>query len=195
MRVSLEEVGTDVLASDKKAVAIVDSVSDASTWSPPQEWLERFIAEYSGQHGGETLPAGSDPERVAAAIFTMNEEDSIKVLRAAVENHQSDYTIDRTFLSHIAELAEGNQACDMEYGEWAYMMSKTAGLFQNWSPYAEVRAVTVPYDDPEEPCESIRAYVLGLFWVCACTAINTCKSFVVALTYCCGAEVNNSRSL
>jgi hypothetical protein len=63
----------------------------------------------------------------------------------------------------------------MEQGEWAYEVCKRAGLCHNWSPYAEVRAVTLPYDDADEPCESFRAYLLGYFWVCVCTAVNTCK--------------------
>jgi hypothetical protein len=61
----------------------------------------------------------------------------------------------------------------------AYLCCKTAGKMQNWSPYAEVRAVTLPYDDPEEPCESVRAYVLGFFWVCVCTAVNTCEFLAI----------------
>jgi hypothetical protein len=71
----------------------------------------------------------------------------------------------------------------MEEGEWAYVTCKTAGLVNNWSPYAEVRAVTLPYDDPDEPCESIRAYLVGFFWVCCASAVNTCKLFLVFIEF------------
>ncbi|KAM0807083.1 putative Oligopeptide transporter 2 [Seiridium cardinale] len=158
-------------------VVNVDEKTDAlpENWVPPEEWLQRLADEYSGQHGGgtETLPAGSDINRVVAAVFTMNEEESVKALRNTIEAHQKDYTFDHVQMRHITELVEGNQACGMEYGEWAYATCKMAGLVHNWSPYAEVRAVTLPYDDPDEPCESVRAYVLGFFWVCVCTAVNT----------------------
>jgi hypothetical protein len=146
---------------------------------PPNAWLTRLVEEYGGQHGGdsETLPAGSDPNRIAVAIFTMNEEESVKVLRSIIEGHQQDYTFDQALMHRLIELVKGNEACEMEYGEWAYVTCKTAGLIHNWSPYAEVRAVTLPYDDPDEACESFRAYILGFFWVCVCTAVNTCESW------------------
>jgi hypothetical protein len=152
---------------DAKVTGIDEKRIDESPhrWMPPNQWLLRLMVEYGGQHGGdsETLPAGSDPNRVAVAIFTMNEDESVKVLRSIIEAHQQDYTFDQALMHPLTELVEGCQACGMEEGEWAYVTCKTAGLLHNWSPYAEVRAVTLPYDDPDEPCESIRAYVLGFF--------------------------------
>lgn len=166
------------LPNDSKVASFNEKTeSSPDRWVPPNEWLSRLVDEYSGKHGGETetLPPGCDPNQAAVAVFTMNEEESVKVLRSIIENHQQDYTFDHVQMQRITELVQGNEACDLEYGEWAYVTCKTAGLMHNWSPYAEVRAVTLPYDDPDEPCESIRAYILGFFWVCVCTAINTCK--------------------
>jgi hypothetical protein len=164
---------------DAKATGIVEKRIDESPdrWVPPNEWLLRLMVEHGGQHGGdsETLPAGSDPNRVAVAIFAMDEDESVKVLRSVIEAHQQDYTFDQALMHRLMELVEGSQACGMEEGEWAYVTCNTAGLLHNWSPYAEVRVVTLPYDDPDEPCESIRAYVLGFFWVCVCTAVNICE--------------------
>lgn len=162
---------------DVKVAAVNEkAASSPDRWAPPEEWIERLKAEYLGQHGGETLPAGNDPDRVAYAIFTMNEEESVKILKSLIEGHQHDYTMDQVLMRRMIELVEGHEACEMEHGEWAYVTCKTAGMSYNWSPYAEVRAVTLPYDDPEEACESVRAYILGFFWVCVCTAINTCES-------------------
>jgi hypothetical protein len=168
-------------SGDVKVVGVDEKRIDTSPdrWVPPNEWLMRLVDEYSGQHGGnsETLPAGSDANRIALAVLTMNEEESVKVLRSIIAGHQQDYTFDQALMHRLTELVEGNEACRMEYGEWAYVICKTAGLVHNWSPYTEVRAVTLPYDDPEEACESFRAYILGIFWVCVCTAINTCESW------------------
>ncbi|KAL1867167.1 hypothetical protein VTK73DRAFT_4279 [Phialemonium thermophilum] len=156
-------------------VAIVNEKSDVppARWVPPGEWLSRLAAEYVGEHGGETLPPGAEVDRVVAAILTLNEEESVDTLRTVIEEHRDDYTFDSVLMHHLKDLVEGHEACGMEAGEWAYVICKTAGTTHNWSPYAEVRAVTLPYDDPEEACESARAYVLGFFWVCVCTAINT----------------------
>ncbi len=142
---------------------------------PPEEWVQRLVEEYVGQHDGEALPPGSDPDRTARAILTLNEEESLKTLRSISESQQGDYSFDQVLMRRIRELIEGHEACGMEQGEWAYTTCKTAGMVHNWSPYAEVRAVTLPYDDPDEPCESFRAYILGYFWVCVCTAVNTCE--------------------
>ncbi|KAE9363835.1 oligopeptide transporter 2 [Stipitochalara longipes BDJ] len=165
-----------VIGADEKRIDGYDlSPSLSDRWLPPEEWLDRFVQEYSGQHGGdsETLPAGANANRVATSVLTFNEEESVKILESLIEDHQTDYTIDHNLLLRCRDLIQGHTACEMEEGEWAYVVCKTAGLVNNWSPYAEVRAVTLPYDDPEEPCESIRAYVVGFFWVCCATAVNT----------------------
>ncbi|KAK8090489.1 OPT-domain-containing protein [Apiospora hydei] len=140
---------------------------------PPAEWLDRLKAEYTGDHGGEALPAGADPDRMVECVLTLNEEESIQVLKELLETQKEDYSIDRQMMARLSELVEGCEACGMEQGEWAYEVCKRAGLYHNWSPYTEIRAVTLPYDDPDEACESLRAYFLGFFWVCVCTAINT----------------------
>jgi hypothetical protein len=171
---------------DEKRITQYDSSPSLSdSWLPPEEWLERLVEEYSGQHGGEseTFPAGADPNRTANAIFTFNEEQSVKILESLIQDHQTDYTIDHNLLNRCRELIQGHTACGMEEGEWAYVTCKTAGLVNNWSPYAEVRAVTLPYDDPDEPCESIRAYLVGFFWVCVASAVNTCKFFLVFIEF------------
>ncbi|KAK7908880.1 hypothetical protein PG985_016183 [Apiospora marii] len=147
--------------------------TDSPTLFPPNEWLDRLKAEYTGDHGGEALPAGADPDRMVECVLTLNEEESVQVLKDLLESQREDYSIDRQMMARLEQLVEGCEACGMEQGEWAYEVCKRAGLYHNWSPYTEVRAVTLPYDDPDEACESLRAYFLGFFWVCVCTAINT----------------------
>ena len=173
---SPKTVGVD----EQKVVSLHEKAEvSPERWAPPQEWLQRLVDEYEGRHDGEALPAGSDPERVAISLFTLNEEESVKMMRSFTESQRNDYTIDQSLLRRLDELIQGNEACGMEQGEWAYTTCKWAGIIHNWSPYAEVRAVTLPYDDPEEACESFRAYFLGMFWVCVMTAVNTCEHLPV----------------
>ena len=153
-----------------------ENARNSVTPFPPTEWLDRLKADYTGQHGGENLPAGCDPDRMATAVLTLNEDESTAVLEDLLVSQKDDYTIDQQMLARMRDLIRGNKACEMEQGEWSYEICKQAGLCNNWSPYAEVRAVTLPYDDQDEACESFRAYLLGYFWVCVCTAVNTCKS-------------------
>ena len=59
-----------------------------------------------------------------------------------------------------------------EIVDWDLQVRLEAALIAYWSPYAEVRSVTEPYDDPTIPCETIRVYILGLIWTAIGTFIN-----------------------
>lgn len=170
---SAEETPSPTTA--KGGVSVEKTEHASPGWAPPPEWLDRLVAEYTDKHEGEALPPGSEPMRVAQAILTLNEEDSVKTLLALRQSQRNDYTIDQKLLQRFDELVQGHEHCNMEQGEWAYTVCKAAGTVHNWSPYAEVRAVTLPYDDVDEACESFRAYLLGFFWVCVVTAVNTCE--------------------
>lgn len=179
----VNEATAAVLADDKSAKleSVVEYDEKASPIEspeafPPVDWLERLKAEYSGQHSGETLPPGCDPDRMAKAVLTLSEPEAVAMLEKLLVTQKNDYTIDQKMLARFRELLQGPEACEMEQGDWSYEVCKRAGMCHNWSPYAEVRAVTLPYDDPEEACESFRAYFLGMFWVCVCTLVNTCES-------------------
>lgn len=175
-----KSVGVDIRENEKAGIE-----KSSGDWAPPEEWLERFKAEYSSQRDGgsqEALPPGSDPDRVAEAIFTMSVSQSVECLKSIVVEQAQDYSFDTALMRRCKDLVSGHEACAMEPGEWDYQVCRTAGLIHNWSPYTEVRAVTLPYDDPEETCESFRAWFLGMFWVVVCTGVNTCESADTPLT-------------
>ena len=146
-----------------------------SSWTAPEDWLERLKDEYSGKHDGESLPPGCDPDRFARAILTMNEQQAVETLTDIISNLHNDYTFDVALAAYVRELIQGPEACGLASNEWAYQVCKTAGIIQNWSAYLEVRACTLPYDDIEEPCETFRSYFVGFFWVIIMTAVNTCE--------------------
>jgi hypothetical protein len=187
--------GYSLHISDIDANRNIDTYDDekerdiATTWSPPEEWLERLKDEYSGRHAGEALPPGCDPDRFAPAILTMNEEQAVECLRDIVENLDNDYTFDLVQAVRINELIAGPGSCNLEPSEWSYQVCKMAGICHNWSAYLEVRACTLPYDDVEEPCETFRAYLVGFFWVIIMTAVNTCTCHWVTTAY---AEITQS---
>ncbi|RCK62394.1 Oligopeptide transporter 2 [Candida viswanathii] len=56
--------------------------------------------------------------------------------------------------------------------DWGLQVRLEAALIDTWSPYAEVRAVTVPYDDPEVPVETFRVYLIGILWTAIGAVIN-----------------------
>ncbi|KAI7920704.1 hypothetical protein M9X92_005710 [Pyricularia oryzae] len=170
--VSPHDKATSVVGHKEKGQ---DIDTTAAPVFPPAEWVERLKAEYTGRHdaGTETLPPGCDPDRMAASVLTLDVEESVQVLKNLLESQKEDFTIDQVVMARVRELVQGHEHCEMTHGDWTYDVCKRAGLYHNWSPYAEVRAVTLPYDDVEEACESFRAYLLGYFWICVCTAINS----------------------
>ncbi|CUM66566.1 uncharacterized protein PRCAT00004235001 [Priceomyces carsonii] len=56
--------------------------------------------------------------------------------------------------------------------DWSLQVRTEAVLMAYWSPYPEVRAATDPYDDPNEHCETVRAYIAGLIWVGISSFVN-----------------------
>lgn len=160
---------------DEKGVAAADG-----KWVCPADWAERLRLEYSGNHEGETLPAGSDVDRVIEAVMTFSPEEAVQKLEQAIEIHHRDLSFMEPVMDRIKLLVQGHEAAGLDYDDWRYTVCKQAGLIFNWSPYPEVRSVTLPYDDPEESCETLRAWVLGIFWCIGCTIVDTCE-FVVVL--------------
>ena len=164
----------EVLVTEKHAV-VYQGEKNLETWTAPNGWLDRLKGEYSGKNEQESLPPGCDPDRFALAILTMNETEAVKTLSTILANLHNDYTFDMTQVPWIKQLVAGPEASGLEPPEWGYQVCKMAGIFHNWSAYLEVRACTLPYDDPEEPCESFRAYLVGFFWVIVNTSVNTCE--------------------
>jgi len=133
------------IVNEKNVLENVTSVTSVDgQWAPPEDWLARFKDEYSGIHGGEseTLPPGSDLDRVARAVLTLNEQQAVQILKEIVESHHQDYTFSTVLMARIKVLLEGSEAAGISQADWAYETCKTAGLVHNWSPYTEVRAVT-----------------------------------------------------
>ncbi|KAM9937019.1 hypothetical protein OXX80_003435 [Metschnikowia pulcherrima] len=56
--------------------------------------------------------------------------------------------------------------------DWALQVKTEAGIIEFHSPYAEVRAVTEPYDDVELPVETLRVYIVGIIWTAIGAFIN-----------------------
>lgn len=55
---------------------------------------------------------------------------------------------------------------------WEMRVKLEAALIAFHSPYPEVRAVVDPYDDPLIPVETLRVYVISLFWTLVGSIIN-----------------------
>jgi len=56
--------------------------------------------------------------------------------------------------------------------DWELQVRLEAVIIAYWSPYAQVRAVTDPFDDPTVPAETLRVYIISLIWIGLGAVIN-----------------------
>ncbi|VBB89230.1 Oligopeptide transporter, putative [Yarrowia lipolytica] len=90
---------------------------------------------------------------------------------SAKKNTES--TVDRvatraTYEDGSADLDPAN----MSPNELSLAIRYHAAIFHYWSPYIEVRSVTDPFDDPNLPVETIRAYLAGIIWLIVGAGVN-----------------------
>lgn len=57
--------------------------------------------------------------------------------------------------------------------DWSLQIRLEAALIHYHSPYPEIRAITDPFDDPNTPVETFRAYFIALFWTFIGSLINS----------------------
>ncbi|AEO69734.1 uncharacterized protein THITE_43241 [Thermothielavioides terrestris NRRL 8126] len=80
-----------------------------------------------------------------------------------LKEHEYDYNFSDTLRVKLASLLEG-PAEGQTSDEWELLLKTETAVVRFYSPYPEVRAVSTPTDDPDIPCETIRAHFLGLVW-------------------------------
>ncbi|KAK9461710.1 OPT oligopeptide transporter protein-domain-containing protein [Lipomyces oligophaga] len=102
----------------------------------------------------------------------MTSENAISILKEAIIEHDSDYNFPSELMDKIQLLVQGPEAYGEDLEAYDIDLRLEACMIKYHSPYPEVRAVTDPYDDPDMPCETLRAYVLGFFWVVVGAFVN-----------------------
>ncbi|KAG7663268.1 uncharacterized protein J8A68_003182 [[Candida] subhashii] len=107
-------------------------------------------------------------------------EDEI-LWKALVENPDITTTVNKD--ETTAPLSEKEKSSDhheenvydLDYYhivDWSLQVRLEAALLHYWSPYPEVRSVCDPYDDPSVPVETVRVYIIGIFWTAVGSVIN-----------------------
>ncbi|KAK9319373.1 OPT oligopeptide transporter protein-domain-containing protein [Lipomyces orientalis] len=115
---------------------------------------------------------GPASEFILEKLQEMTVEESLVILREALEYHDDDFNFPTQTLSKIRLLLEGQEASQMDPETYELDLKLEATLMKYHSPYPEVRAICDPTDDPSMPVETIRAYFLGVLWVAIGSFIN-----------------------
>lgn len=104
-----------------------------------------------------------DVEYVMDKIAVLSVDDCKEIIRDLLKYHEYDYNFANSQREKLAALLEGPAEGETTE-EWELALKTQAAVNKFYSPYPEVRAVTTPTDDPDIPCETIRAHLLGYMW-------------------------------
>lgn len=112
-----------------------------------------------------------DVEYIYAKTVELSLDKSIEILNNCLEYHEGDPNFPLEDYELIEKLVKG---CDVDlcYDDYVFQVKMYAALNEYHSPYPEVRAISSPRDDPTLPCETFRAYLLGIFWCLVGTGVN-----------------------
>lgn len=124
-----------------------------------------------GDYGRSSLQDAGSLEAVADRAG-MSDGEAVEILLRAIREHDKDPNYPRRTLERMKALLRG-PASFAASPEWSTEVRAEAAMIDGHSPYAEVRAVTDPVDDPDTPVETLRAYLLGILLMGAATALNT----------------------
>lgn len=163
------------------------------------EVLEDTCYYVAHQLGVTTVDDEPFPESVsfiALKVDEMSDEEALAIMKRHLEYHKDDRNIGGELLNTWKELiwkaeaAQGIQSfrqdkpehelsdvavddvADSDPSSNSIALRYHAALFQYWSPYIEVRSVTDPFDDPDLPVETIRAYLAGIIWLVVGAGVN-----------------------
>lgn len=102
----------------------------------------------------------------------LSTEKALEILKETVEYHDEDVNFPTDVMDKIKLIVQGPEAFGADIDTFQREAKVEAVLIHFHSPYPEVRAVTDPYDDPDTPCTTIRAYFLGFLWSIIGTGVN-----------------------
>ncbi|KAK3689067.1 OPT oligopeptide transporter protein-domain-containing protein [Podospora appendiculata] len=160
--------------------------------SPPGAPLKGVAAkpEKDEYHTSEVLIDGDIPldhaveselnvtERELNEAKAIADEMTLDEVRNLMKNvfkiHEFDPNFPHAIIDKTKEFLDNEDivAHPEQHAELIYEMKLEAALITNNSPYSEVRSVVDNFDNPNTPCATIRAWVIGLVFSCLLGFIN-----------------------
>ena len=149
-------------------------VADEITAAPLSREMERRVMAYYGREldESETAPR-RDIATIIGHITEISEDEAMTIILDAISYHSIDPNFPSAMMTKIKRLSLGYKEAEMDVAEWLFDLKLEAVIIHYHSPYPEVRAVTDPFDDPDESCETPRAYFLGMCFMAGATSLNT----------------------
>ncbi|ODQ66355.1 OPT-domain-containing protein, partial [Nadsonia fulvescens var. elongata DSM 6958] len=165
---------SEVNFSEEKTVHDdVVSSKDGELGTESNEYSEKNFNQIHSMiaDGSLELPI-TEVDFVLSKVSVLTVEESLDILKRSVAAHKDDVNFPEKNMFLIEDLLKGPEQATTDRDTWELNLKTQAALNGFHSPYPEVRAVTDPYDDDKAPCETIRAYILGIIWVLIGTGVN-----------------------
>ncbi|ODQ79362.1 hypothetical protein BABINDRAFT_161768 [Babjeviella inositovora NRRL Y-12698] len=153
---------------------------------------------HAGLEDLDDLPV--EAEYMIIKVDNLTIDESLEILKDAIVYHKGDVNfLPDEYNQMVALVKEGAPVLESDTGlhaaekfnlkdkenfkdstddkgsyisDWEFECRLLASLIHFHSPYAEVRAVTDPYDDPSVPVETIRSYFLAFIWTVIGSGVN-----------------------
>lgn len=113
-----------------------------------------------------------DIELVSDKVDGLTIEECRAFIATLLEDHQYDYNFPTHQRQRLEQLLLGPRE-NQDNESWELQLKTETAVNKFYSPYAEVRAVTTPDDDPTVLCETIRAHTLGYMWAAFAQFLNS----------------------
>jgi hypothetical protein len=82
----------------------------------------------------------------------MTEQEAIDILVKVIEYHSSDPNFPGQTMEKIKLLVQGPKTYGIENTDYEFDLEAEAAIIHYHPPYPEVRSLTDPFDDINEPC-------------------------------------------
>lgn len=123
--------------------------------------IEKFANDFKEEPNYPVYDLDLLQRLIAAAP---NHREPRKEIESSGKNHESFTSIHSISASESLRSEEFGDKHYLKITDWDLQVRLEASLFEYWSPFPEVRAVTEPFDDPTIACETVRVYIIGIIW-------------------------------
>lgn len=153
---------SELAIPNKEAGTVVEVDSKGYAESCSDEQMANLLKKMGYERCEDTSEIPPEIRFVCTKIEKLSVEEAVEILKEGVEYHEDDPNIPSNEYAEYVRFANGDY--DHENEKEIFELKALAGLLKFHSPYAEVRAVVEPSDDPTIPVETFRAYFLALVW-------------------------------
>ncbi|KAK9320306.1 OPT oligopeptide transporter protein-domain-containing protein [Lipomyces orientalis] len=158
---------------EKTEYDVSEKGTDTTTESFSEDYKSRVADELREQFG-DYMEVGDQKgyDIIFRETLQMTIERGLEILGRIADYHHDDVNFPDSTMNRIRFLLLGQESTHMDAEAYEIAVKVEATLIDSFSPYPEVRAVCDPFDDPELPVETIRAYLLGIIWVLIGSFVN-----------------------